>query len=95
MPISHRAHQSYRQSSECGSKEKPVDCRREDPLISMPLHYGFIQRWREGHIGHFMLDNVNEDTLKSLESSANIIGTSISQGRKAEKDQRRERVRVT
>ena len=55
----------------------------------------FIQRWREGHVGHFMLDNVNEDTLNSLQSSASIIGTSISQGRKAEKYQRRERFRAT
>ena len=52
-----------------------------------------IQRWRSGHLGHFLLDQVNEETLQSSHTSKDIIGTSMNQGRRAEKDLRRERSR--
>lgn len=45
-----------------------------------------IQRWRNGHLGRFILDEVTEVTLKAENGS---IGNSLSQGRKIEKEQRK------
>lgn len=49
-----------------------------------------VQRWRTGHLGHFILDDVNEDDLQYSQKSREVMGTSMSQGRRAEKDFRRE-----
>ncbi|KAL9045391.1 MAG: hypothetical protein Q9214_001555 [Letrouitia sp. 1 TL-2023] len=45
-----------------------------------------IQRWRNGHLGRFILDEVTEFTLRAENGS---IGKSLSQGRKIEKEQRK------
>ena len=50
-----------------------------------------IQRWRTGHLGHFMLDDVTEGDQQHSKRSRETMGTSVSQGRRAEKDIRRER----
>ena len=52
-----------------------------------------IQRWRTGHLGQFLLDDVYENDLQYSQRSRDLLGTSISQGRRAEKDFRRERSR--
>lgn len=48
-----------------------------------------IQRWRQGNMGHFVLDDVEEDGLakKMMEE----VKTSVSQARKQRKDAQRER----
>ncbi|KAL9608141.1 MAG: hypothetical protein Q9167_007008 [Letrouitia subvulpina] len=45
-----------------------------------------VQRWRNGHLGRFILDEVNEATLKAESGS---IGKSLNQGRKIVKEQRK------
>ena len=48
-----------------------------------------IQRWRQGHLGHFVLDEVEEDGLeKKLREE---VVTSVSQARKQAKDAQRAR----
>ena len=47
-----------------------------------------IQRWRGGHLGRFVLDEVNEDTLEGLNKGTADMGTSISQARRADRDLR-------
>jgi ribosome biogenesis GTPase A len=51
-----------------------------------------IQRWRQGHIGTFVLDEVTEDGLqkKMMEE----VGTSINQARKQKKDAQRQRAKL-
>jgi mitochondrial GTPase 1 len=48
-----------------------------------------IQRWRQGHMGIFVLDEVTEDGLekKMMED----VGTSVNQARKQKKDAQRQR----
>jgi mitochondrial GTPase 1 len=50
-----------------------------------------IQRWRQGNMGTFVLDEVTEDALqkKIMEE----VGTSVSQARKQKKDAQRERAK--
>lgn len=49
-----------------------------------------IQRWRNGHLGRFILDEVTQVALKA--ENANI-GNSLSQGRKIEKEQRKQKAK--
>jgi ribosome biogenesis GTPase A len=51
-----------------------------------------IQRWRQGHLGTFVLDEVTEDGLqkKMMEE----VGTSVSQARKQKKDAQRQRSKL-
>jgi ribosome biogenesis GTPase A len=46
-----------------------------------------IQRWRQGHLGTFVLDEITEDGLEK--KMAEEIGTSVSQARKQKKDAQR------
>jgi ribosome biogenesis GTPase A len=48
-----------------------------------------IQRWRQGHLGTFVLDDVTEDGLE--EKMIEEVGLSISQARKQAKDAHRAR----
>jgi ribosome biogenesis GTPase A len=51
-----------------------------------------IQRWRQGHLGTFILDDVTEDALekKMMEE----VGTSVNQARKQMKDAQRQRAKL-
>jgi ribosome biogenesis GTPase A len=51
-----------------------------------------IQRWRQGHIGTFVLDEVTEDGLqkKMMEE----VGISVNQARKQKKDAQRQRAKL-
>jgi mitochondrial GTPase 1 len=51
-----------------------------------------IQRWRQGHLGTFILDEVTEDGLqkKMMEE----VGTSVNQARKQKKDAQRQRAKL-
>ncbi len=51
-----------------------------------------IQRWRQGNLGHFVLDEVTEDGLKK--NMDEEIGTSLSQAKKQKKDAQRQRSRA-
>lgn len=48
-----------------------------------------IQRWRAGNMGHFLLDEVEEDGLEK--KMREEVGTSLSQARKLAKDAQRAR----
>jgi len=51
-----------------------------------------VQRWRQGHMGTFVLDEVTEDGLqkKMMEE----VGTSVNQARKQKKDAQRQRAKL-
>jgi ribosome biogenesis GTPase A len=51
----------------------------------------FIQRWRGGHLGKFVLDQVDEEVLAQGDLVDGGAGGSISQARKAAKDAQRAR----
>ncbi|TKA73457.1 hypothetical protein B0A49_02360 [Cryomyces minteri] len=48
-----------------------------------------IQRWRNGHWGRFVLDNVTEDALEMKKSEERGLAPSMNQARKADKEARR------
>jgi len=48
-----------------------------------------IQRWRQGHLGTFLLDGVEEDGLEK--KIREEVGLSVSQARKQAKDAQRVR----
>ena len=50
-----------------------------------------IQRWRGGHLGHFVLDEVSEESFDKERRDTQGCGESMNQARKAEKDVRRQR----
>lgn len=50
-----------------------------------------IQRWRNGHLGRFLLDEVTQSTLDADRRGAEDLGGSLSQARRAMKDMRRQR----
>ncbi len=50
-----------------------------------------IQRWRNGHLGRFVLDEVTEQALEAEKRDDEGLGGSLSQGRKALKAMRKER----
>lgn len=51
-----------------------------------------IQRWRSGELGHFLLDEVEEDGLEKRKMEE--VGTSLSQARKQAKEAQREKSRA-
>ena len=53
-----------------------------------------IQRWRTGHFGHFMLDEVTEESLELDSQSKGADGISFNQAIKADKEFRRQRSRL-
>jgi mitochondrial GTPase 1 len=54
-----------------------------------------VQRWRNGHLGHFDLDIVNHETIESYKTgNAESAGVSLSQARKLDKEVARERSRA-
>ena len=54
----------------------------------------FIQRWRTGHLGRFLLDEVDEESLEKSKIVYEEQGPSFNQARRAEKERRRERNRA-
>lgn len=52
-----------------------------------------VQRWRAGHLGRFVLDEVDEGALEKRKEEEGARGPSVSQARKMEKEVRRERSR--
>jgi ribosome biogenesis GTPase A len=50
----------------------------------------FVQRWRNGHMGRFILDKVTEDALRERAEQLNQYGGSINQARKAAKQLRKD-----
>ncbi|KAJ9639540.1 Mitochondrial GTPase 1 [Coniosporium tulheliwenetii] len=53
-----------------------------------------IQRWRNGHLGRFMLDEVTEEALRNAQEPKEFA-PSFSQAKRADKDARRARSRST
>ena len=52
-----------------------------------------IQRWRNGHLGKFMLDAITVDNTTGALEHSEELERSVSQARRAEKDYRRQRSR--
>lgn len=50
----------------------------------------FVQRWRSGQMGRFILDQVTEDSLHQRTELLNLYGGSMNQARKAVKQSRKE-----
>lgn len=50
-----------------------------------------IQRWRTGHLGRFVLDEVTSDSMESALRDTEGLGSSLNQARRADKDMRRQR----
>ncbi|EXJ94047.1 hypothetical protein A1O1_02440 [Capronia coronata CBS 617.96] len=50
----------------------------------------FIQRWRSGQMGRFVLDEVTDDALLQRSEQLNLYGGSMNQARKAAKQLRKE-----
>jgi len=42
----------------------------------------FVQRWRNGNLGKFVLDEVNNDILERIDSNENPVPISLNQARK-------------
>ncbi|KAL8698474.1 MAG: hypothetical protein Q9201_006555 [Fulgogasparrea decipioides] len=52
-----------------------------------------IQRWRNGHLGRFILDEVTHETLEAQRIANETIGFSLNQGRKMVKELRKQKSR--
>ncbi|KAI4170555.1 MAG: hypothetical protein LQ343_004932 [Gyalolechia ehrenbergii] len=52
-----------------------------------------IQRWRNGHLGRFVLDEVTPTTLEAEKRTNESVGLSLSQGRKMMKELRKQKAR--
>ncbi|ETI20975.1 hypothetical protein G647_07318 [Cladophialophora carrionii CBS 160.54] len=50
----------------------------------------FVQRWRSGQMGRFILDDVTEDALAERTQRLELLGGSMNQARKAAKQLRKE-----
>ncbi|KAL2436934.1 Mitochondrial GTPase 1 [Exophiala dermatitidis] len=50
----------------------------------------FVQRWRSGQMGRFVLDDVTDDALFRRNEQLNLYGGSMNQARKAAKQLRKE-----
>ena len=50
----------------------------------------FVQRWRSGEMGRFVLDHVTEEALASRKDTLEILGGSLSQARRAAKLSKKE-----
>ena len=53
-----------------------------------------IQRWRNGHLGRFVLDQISEDSLDQDRRDVDGLSGSISQARKAAREVRRMRSKM-
>ncbi|KAL8967868.1 MAG: hypothetical protein Q9197_005187 [Variospora fuerteventurae] len=53
-----------------------------------------IQRWRNGHLGRFLLDEVTHATLEAERGANGSAGVSLSQGRKMMKELRKQKSRL-
>lgn len=53
-----------------------------------------IQRWRNGHLGRFVLDTVTEDALQTKIGEEINKPVSMNQARKADKEAKRQRARA-
>ncbi|KAK2754403.1 Mitochondrial GTPase [Arachnomyces sp. PD_36] len=52
-----------------------------------------IQRWRSGHLGAFILDDVRTTTMQERKDQLEMLGGSITQARKAEKSARMDAIK--
>ena len=52
-----------------------------------------IQRWRNGHLGRFVLDEITERTLEMDSQGHDSAGISVSQARKAQTEARSQRAK--
>ncbi|KAL8852687.1 MAG: hypothetical protein Q9221_002447 [Calogaya cf. arnoldii] len=52
-----------------------------------------IQRWRNGQLGRFLLDEITHETLEAEQRAHESAGISLSQGRKMMKEMRKEKSR--
>ncbi|KAL8945708.1 MAG: hypothetical protein Q9183_008015, partial [Haloplaca sp. 2 TL-2023] len=52
-----------------------------------------IQRWRNGHLGRFVLDDVTEETLEAQRNANEKVAISVNQGRKMVKEMRKQKSR--
>lgn len=50
-----------------------------------------IQRWRNGHLGRFLLDEVTTSSMEADRLDTDGLGGSLSQARRADKDMRRQK----
>lgn len=50
-----------------------------------------IQRWRTGHLGQFVLDEVSEEAYARYEQEAKSLSMSLNQAKKADKEARKTR----
>ncbi len=50
-----------------------------------------IQRWRNGHLGNFVLDEITHENLERERRDTEGLGSSMNQARRTEKDMRRQR----
>ncbi|KAH0834340.1 Mitochondrial GTPase 1 [Fonsecaea pedrosoi] len=50
----------------------------------------FVQKWRSGHMGKFVLDDVTEDALAARTRELEFLGGSMNQARKAAKQQKKD-----
>lgn len=50
-----------------------------------------IQRWRNGHLGRFVLDEVTSVSMEGALRDTECLGSSLNQARRAHKDMRRQR----
>lgn len=50
-----------------------------------------IQRWRNGHLGRFVLDEVTTSSMEADRRDVEGLGGSLSHARRADKDMRRQR----
>lgn len=53
-----------------------------------------IQRWRDGRLGHFVLDHVTENAVENKLSGGSAVGSSINQARKAGKELQRAKAKA-
>lgn len=50
----------------------------------------FVQKWRAGNLGRFVLDAVSEESLHERQRMLELLGGSMNQARKAQKQARKE-----
>ena len=50
----------------------------------------FVQKWRAGNLGRFVLDTVTEEALQERQRMLELLGGSMNQARKAQKQARKE-----
>jgi mitochondrial GTPase 1 len=50
-----------------------------------------VQRWRTGHLGRFVLDEITMETLHQAREDSEDLDSSVSQARKAQREARRAR----